>query len=146
MPIRAAFLSRYPAVTNIAGQYTGSLDNAGERLYLEGALREPILDFAYDDTWYPTTDGHGFSLVIRNEYALVQHLDEPGQLAPQHRAGRLARDALIATPPTIPAVLINEALTHTDPPRSDSVELYNPTAEPGLHRRLVPHRRPRQAR
>ena len=64
----AAFLSRYPCVTNIGGQYTGELDNAGERLYLEGALKEPILDFAYDDAWYPTTDGQGFSLVIRNEY------------------------------------------------------------------------------
>lgn len=38
----AAFSSRYSGVTNIAGVYSGSLDNAGERLYLEGAAKEPI--------------------------------------------------------------------------------------------------------
>ena len=27
-------------------------------------------------------------------------------------------------------MVINEALTHTDPPQSDTIELYNPTASP----------------
>jgi hypothetical protein len=30
--------------------------------------------------------------------------------------------------PTIPAILVNEALTHTDPPQVDTIELHNPTA------------------
>ena len=30
---------------------------------------EPILDFTYSDTWYPLSDGLGFSLVIKNENA-----------------------------------------------------------------------------
>ena len=34
---KAAFQSRYPNVTNIAGQYTGSLGNGGERINLEGS-------------------------------------------------------------------------------------------------------------
>ena len=87
----AAFLSRYPTVTNVAGQYTGSLDNVGERLYLEGALKEPILDFSYNDSWYPTTDGDGFSLVILQRVCLVQHLDVPGPLAPERRVEWFAR-------------------------------------------------------
>ena len=126
---RAAFLSRYPTVTNVAGQYTGKLDNGGERLYLEGALKEPILDFAYDDAWYPTTDGEGFSLVIRNEYAAFNTWTNPASWRPSAALyGSPGRAD--TTPPVIPPVVINEALTHTDPPESDTIELYNPTASP----------------
>src|SRR5262249_13592809 len=49
---RAAFSSRYPNIPNIAGEYSGSLDNGGERITLEGALQEPILDFTYSNDWY----------------------------------------------------------------------------------------------
>ena len=65
----AAFISRYGAGLNIAGQYAGSLANEGERLVLRGRLREPIQDFAYDDAWHPITDGFGFSLVIVDDTA-----------------------------------------------------------------------------
>jgi len=60
----AAFVQRYGTGRNIAGQYAGNLDNAGEHLLLLGALEEPILDFAYHDSWYPATDGLGCSLVV----------------------------------------------------------------------------------
>ena len=125
----AAFLSRYPTVTNVAGQYTGRLDNSGERLYLEGALKEPILDFTYNDSWYPTTDGEGFSLVIRNEYASFNTWTNPASWRPSTSLnGSPGRADTV--PPVISAVVINEALTHTDPPQSDTIELYNPTASP----------------
>jgi hypothetical protein len=123
----AAFLSRYPTVTNIAGQYTGRLDNAGEHLYLEGALKEPILDFAYNDSWYPTTDGEGFSLVIRNEYAPFNTWTNPASWRPSTALNGSPGRADGAAP-SFPAMVINEALTHTDPPQTDSIELYNPTA------------------
>src|SRR5437588_5380644 len=63
----AAFTARYGSGLNIAGEYTGSLDNAGETLRLEDALGEKILEFTYNSSWYPLTDGLGFSLVIVNE-------------------------------------------------------------------------------
>jgi hypothetical protein len=59
----AAFVSRYGTGIRVAGEFAGSLDNAGERLTLTGPLGEPILDFSYDPTWYLVTDGGGFSLV-----------------------------------------------------------------------------------
>ena len=61
---RVAFTSRYPSVTNIAGEYSGNLENGGERIYLEGPLGEPIADIKYSDSWYSETDGDGFSLVL----------------------------------------------------------------------------------
>jgi hypothetical protein len=125
----AAFRSRYPAVTNIGGQYTGRLSNGGEHLCLKGPLKEPILDFAYNDSWYPTTDGQGFSLVIRNEYAALNTWTNPASwrasVALNGSPGRYDGEA-----PGFPAVVINEALTHTDPPELDTIELYNPTANP----------------
>ena len=60
---RNTFASRYPgAVARVAGEYSGNLDNAGERVTLQSALREPILDFTYSPGWQPITDGAGFSL------------------------------------------------------------------------------------
>src|SRR5207244_13573235 len=58
----AAFTSRYGGLPNIAGEFSGSLDNAGERLTLEGAVREPIFDFDYNDVLYPSNERLGVSL------------------------------------------------------------------------------------
>ena len=65
----AAFISRYGTGIRVAGEFSGSLDNAGERLTLLGPLGEPILDFSYSPAWYPITDGGGFSLVAANPTA-----------------------------------------------------------------------------
>ncbi|HWB01918.1 MAG TPA: lamin tail domain-containing protein [Verrucomicrobiales bacterium] len=60
----AAFALRHPGVTNIAGQYSGQLDNNGETLDLIDAAGETILEFSYNDSWYPPTDLFGNSLVF----------------------------------------------------------------------------------
>jgi hypothetical protein len=67
-----AFASRYGSGFPIAGEYSGQLNNAGERVRIEDTNGVAILDFVYDDQgegWYPQTDGDGYSLVIRNEMA-----------------------------------------------------------------------------
>jgi hypothetical protein len=125
--IPAAFLSRYPTVTNIAGQYAGHFDNAGERLQLQGALGDPIADFSYNDAWYRTADGLGFSLVLRNESAPASTWSSAASWRPCTALSGSPGRADPA-PADIPAVVINEALTHTDLPQVDSVELWNPTA------------------
>jgi hypothetical protein len=122
-----AFRSRYGSGPSILGTYTGSLDNAGDHIVLRGPVLEPILDFSYSDEWYPITDGSGFSLVINNESAprdtwglasswrVSSALNgSPGQNDP--------------APPNRPGIVITEALTHTDPPAIDTIELHNPTA------------------
>ena len=125
-----AFVSRYGATPRILGAYSkDNLANDGERLVLEGRFREPILEFTYRDNWYPATDGNGFSLVIRDD-----------TLAPStwgDKAGWRASGQLSGTPgsadpgdPGIPAVVINEALTHTDPSPGDAIEIHNPTTSP----------------
>ena len=125
----AAFTSRYGGGFNVAGQYIGALENGGENLRLEDATGEKILDFDYDNNWYPITDGDGFSLVIVNESA---PWDTWGLQASWRPSGseRGSPGQMEPAPGVIAAIRINEVLTHTDPPAVDTVELYNPTANP----------------
>jgi hypothetical protein len=121
----AAFVSRYGASIRLAGEYTGSLNNAGDRLVLLGPVGEPILDFQYSPNWWRATDGAGFSLVVadpsastaswglaRNWRPSATTLGSPGTLDP--------------LPHFLPPIRINEVLAQTDPPLQDSIELYNP--------------------
>jgi hypothetical protein len=126
---RTAFLTRYPTVTNIAGEYTTALNNGGERIALEGPLGEPILDFHYDNSWYPSTDGSGFSLVLRDEAAVFNTYSNASAWRVSAAWGGSPGRA-DTLPATIVPVVINEARTHTDPPEVDTVELYNPTQTP----------------
>jgi len=60
----ASFSAQFPAVP-VFGVYSGRLDNAGERLRFDlSGLNIAILDFTYNDTWYPSTDGGGDALQI----------------------------------------------------------------------------------
>ncbi len=61
------FDSRYDlARILVAGEYSGALSDAGERIRILGPLGEPVLDFEYSDLWQPESDGEGPSLVIVN--------------------------------------------------------------------------------
>jgi len=62
----AAFEAAYGPDLNIVGPYTGTLSNGGESVALEDARGESILNFRYNDAWYETTDGQGFSLTLAN--------------------------------------------------------------------------------
>ena len=118
-----AFRARYGNIPVIVGSYTNRLQNGGEHIVLEGPVREPIHDFTYSDGWYDITDGLGFSLVPVNE-----------ALAPSNwvsSASWRASSALHGSPgtndavPVFAQVVINEALTHSDPPLIDALELRN---------------------
>ncbi len=60
---QAAFTARYGSGLPVIGQFGGDLADEGERIRLEDSANATILDFAYDDVWYPSTDGTGFSLI-----------------------------------------------------------------------------------
>jgi len=61
-----AFQAQYGTNITIAGQYTGRLNNAGEKIELVDAVGQTILEFDYKDGWRSITDGDGFSLTIIN--------------------------------------------------------------------------------
>ncbi len=120
---RAAFASRYD--TNgilVAGEFAGSLSEAGETLKLEDPLNETILEFGYDAAWHPATDGDGYALVIADAHA---SFDTWG-LAASWRPGVLRDGTPGRAEPTLPAgsVIINELQAGTTN-RQDWIEIRN---------------------
>ncbi len=120
----AAFALRYD--TNgivVFGPYEGYLDDSGEDLKLEDPNNETILEFDYNDSWYPETDGGGASLVMAN---LAAPHDEWGRGA-NWAASWVWQGTPGRPEPDWPAdlVLINEWLAHSDVAQ-DWIELYNP--------------------
>lgn len=124
-----AFAHRYGPVPGVAGEYTGNLDNEGERLRLVGPMRETVFDFKYDPASCPATDGLGFALVAADEtQAAALWSTANGWRTGTVPGGTPGEAEPVA--PAIPRVLVNEVLAHTDPPLLGSIELFNPTAAP----------------
>ena len=65
----ATFEAHYGLGLPVAAQYSGSLDNAGERIEIQDAAGQTIQSFSYSDDWYDLTDGDGFSLTVIDPYA-----------------------------------------------------------------------------
>ena len=61
-----AFTHRYGAVATVGGQYIGNLSNSGDTLRIEDPQGEEVLEFHYEPSWFPQSDGGGYSLVTRN--------------------------------------------------------------------------------
>ncbi len=125
----AAFNSRYGSSLPVAGQYIGSLDNSGENIQLDDAVGEKVMDFTFNNSWYPSTDGPGAALVIVDDAAPWDSWDLKASWRPSfHDLGSPAQADPSAAPPVLP-ILITEILTHTDLPTVDQIELYNPNSE-----------------
>jgi len=83
-----AFEEHYETEHSVFGQYSGKLDNGGERLVLlerDGSL---LRDFSYDDEggWPASADGGGHSLVLIAPRTLPSH-DDPGSWRPSVLTG-----------------------------------------------------------
>ncbi len=123
----AAFASRYPGVP-WQGVFEGRLDNGGERLTLSPTLGTNVFRFSYNNAvpWPITPDGYGFSLVrVMNAGQAAGEPDVPASWRPSSQRGGSPGDDDPA--PSVPPVVIDEILTHTDPPALDAIEIFNPT-------------------
>ncbi len=121
-----AFNCRYGIDHTIAGVFSGSLDNSGERIKLDDSVGEQILDFSYNNSWYPITDGLGFSLVIVNENAAFNTWDEKEswRASGAYNGSAGTNDP---APPVFVPVLVNEVLANSESPALDAIELWNNT-------------------
>ena len=83
-----AFEAKYGDGLPVVGQYTGSLNNAGERLLLQDAAGSVICGFSYQDDWYRVTDGDGFSLTILDPTSLApEDWNDPAGWGPSFDVG-----------------------------------------------------------
>ncbi|CAN5254060.1 hypothetical protein BH23VER1_BH23VER1_07890 [soil metagenome] len=85
----SAFETVYGTGLPVVGQYSGSLSNGGERLRIE--LPSPydirIASFEYDDRWYPSTDGDGYSLVAADINGSPAHYGDAQRWRPSALVG-----------------------------------------------------------
>ncbi|HIJ54121.1 MAG TPA: hypothetical protein HPP66_13385, partial [Planctomycetes bacterium] len=126
----AAFDDLYCIQANgirVAGEYSGSLANNGERLRLQDAIGRTILDFEYEDGWRPITDGDGFSLtIIEATYSDVNSWSEKDSWRASVFYGGSPGWDDSGILPNPGAVVINEVMSHShDGP--DWIELHNTT-------------------
>jgi hypothetical protein len=124
----SAFEARYGQDVNIAGQYSGRLNNAGERIRLADAVGQTILDFSYRDGWCSVTDGDGFSMTVIDPFNTQQD-DWDGKdswRASAYIGGSPGEDddGII---PNLGTVVINELLANSPGNSSDWIELHNTT-------------------
>jgi hypothetical protein len=126
-----AFENKYGTGRNIAGQYIGALNNAGENITLVDAIGTVIHDFEYKDDWYDITDGDGFSLTIKEPAATDPNLwdNKKGWRPSGVLGGSPGFDDTGSIPP-IGSIVINEILAHSDTLLYDWIELYNSTDAP----------------
>jgi len=101
------------------GEYEGALDNGGERIRLLDCDGATVTTVKYNDKlpWPKEPDGAGYALVFEGT-------------GDQDDAAKWRRSNLIGGTPGYDAapfydVVISEALTHTDLPSVDAVELHN---------------------
>jgi hypothetical protein len=123
-----AFTARYGDDLNIAGEYSGNLNNAGERIELQDAVGRTILNFKYSDNWYDITDGMDFSLTIKDPAAADPNLwDDKSGWRPSATAGGSPGYDDSGELPTLGEVVINELLAHSHAGEPDWIELHNTT-------------------
>ncbi len=123
---RTAFEARYSNRVNVAGQYTGSLNNAGERITLVDAAGRTILDFNFRDSWRPLTDSEGFSLtVIDPTYPAPNSWDDQNSWRASAWTGGSPGHDDSGIVPNPGDVVINEVLANSTDAGPDWIELYN---------------------
>jgi hypothetical protein len=126
---REAFETRYGTALNIAGQYSGRLNNGGERIRLEDAVGQTILDFDYKDGWRSITDGDDFSLTVIDpaNTAPYDWNEKDFWRASANLSGSPGEDdsGIIPEPG---AVVINEVLAYSSTGTVDWIELHNTTS------------------
>jgi len=119
-----AFEARYGSEIYVAGSYGPfSLKNEGEHIELLDPFERVIHDFTYapSGAWPGRANGKGSTLEVidtasdygdsENWRSSTEYGGSPGEVG----SGWIGD------------VVINEVLTHTDPPQSDTIELYNTT-------------------
>ena len=120
-----SFTSRYPGVAN-AGVYKKKLSDTGDTLVFVSAAGLELFKFKYDATgdWPSRANGLGSSLEVIDPNG---NLDDPQNWRSSTEYNGSHGKAGVGG---VRTVVLNEVLTHTDPPLEDALELKNLTDQP----------------
>jgi hypothetical protein len=121
---RSAFELRYSSIQGDLFEYQGLLDNDRDLIEVVGGDGEVLIRLAYEDSWYPASDGIGFSLVHSGEDFVEGRTIGRLSYGPSHMIGgspgQTGGGSLV--PPT---VVVSEVLNNSNPPELDAIELTN---------------------
>ncbi len=117
----AAFRSRYGDGVSIAGEFSGTLDDRGEHIFLDDAAQRSILAFAYrgDGDWPTRARGLGSSLEI------VDPMADYAEPANWRSSGEFGGSPGKAPAEIVEPVVINEVLANPTGSQGDKIELHN---------------------
>ncbi len=73
---RDAFEFRYGSERLIAGEFDGTLSNRSDRIRVRTADGTEVVDFEYEDQWYPETDGGGYALTLVDPSTVANDLGD----------------------------------------------------------------------
>ncbi len=127
----AAFQGKYGSGLPIVGEYTGSLNNAGERIELLDSVGAVVHNFHFEDNWFDTTDGLGFSLTVKDPgMADANAYDDKSLWRPSAKTGGSPGTDDSGQVPALGSVVINELLANSKGSGPDWIELHNTTDQP----------------
>ncbi|MBU0679164.1 MAG: lamin tail domain-containing protein, partial [Verrucomicrobia bacterium] len=118
-----AFEARYGTTNPVVGEYGGKFSDSGETLRLLDPQGRELVAFEYSDSgaWPGRSDGNGSALEVidtRGDYSDADNWRSSSEYGGTPGYAGLGPDNRI---------VVNEILTHTDPPLVDAVELFNTT-------------------
>jgi hypothetical protein len=119
---QTAFTARYGSGMTILGEFTdGVLSDSGERIEVEDSSGNPLLRVTYDDSspWPTRADGTGTTLELLD--GATDYRDPASWRDSAYVGGSPGASGV----ESLNGIIINEVLTHTDPPQVDSIELLN---------------------
>ena len=126
----AALLAEYGSGVHAVGQYNGNLNNSSDEIVLQlpAPYDAAILRFTYDATWYPATNGGGRALEIVDPNLPFTAWSNQNSWKAGSVTGGTPGYQIGLLPPA-DDIVVNEVLSHTDPPLQDAIELHNTGAQ-----------------
>jgi hypothetical protein len=128
---QTAFMQAYPSVpaNQIAGVFDGGLANGGERIKVDDAGGNTVLDFEFgdNDPWPVRADGAGATLELIDKNTPVSEFGKWYRWQGSARfGGTPAADNSVITS----GIEVSEVRANSDAPGSDAIELHNTASQP----------------
>ena len=122
--------SEYGASWLTQAGYSGHFNNAGEDVTLATSNGGIVQDFTYSSSWYPQTDGGGFSLVARSTAQKLSAWGSSSGWEPSGTPGGTPGAAETVAIPLPDSIVVNEVLSNPSAVPGDMIEFCNTTSQP----------------